>query len=98
MRSHTFKCLACGGTYTTPASDGSIYFHACPPLPSAGGQPPQSRPKARDENVPAANPRAGAIVAEGAGVQCLSDSQLSEPAWITERKKRLAKEFPEDAE
>jgi hypothetical protein len=39
---------------------------------------------------------AAAIIAEGAGVKCLSNPQLTEPAWITERKKRLAKEHPKE--
>lgn len=26
------KCNACGGTYEPVQADGSLYFHACPPL------------------------------------------------------------------
>lgn len=29
------KCLACGGTYATTLTDGTRYFHACPPLSDA---------------------------------------------------------------
>lgn len=28
----TYKCNACGATFTTPQADGSGYFHVCPPL------------------------------------------------------------------
>lgn len=29
------KCPSCGGTYNPTSSDGTRYFHACPPLSSA---------------------------------------------------------------
>ncbi|HKV99982.1 MAG TPA: hypothetical protein VJN96_09160 [Vicinamibacterales bacterium] len=28
----TLKCLSCGGTYKPVQTDGTWYFHACPPL------------------------------------------------------------------
>ena len=29
------KCNACGGVYEPVLADGSLYFHACPPLSAA---------------------------------------------------------------
>jgi hypothetical protein len=58
----TFKCNACGGTYTDPQTDGVRYFHACAPIvvKPAEGEPGTPgfvpavygpRPDHRDENV-----------------------------------------------
>lgn len=96
MTSERFECLSCGGQYSTPQADGSIYFHTCPDLPGDRHNPPRRRPDGRDENVPAAGAPAGTIVAEGKGVKCLSNPKLKRPGWITERMKRRAEEASKD--
>lgn len=45
------ECLSCGGVFDTVLSDGTEYFHACPPykrLDGAGN--PVAIAKPRDEN------------------------------------------------
>lgn len=92
MTSDRFKCLSCGGVYSCPDASGMVYHHACPDLPADRSNPPQRRPDGRDENVPSVQRPASAIIAEGKGVECLSNPKLREPRWITERKKRLKDE------
>ena len=88
-----FQCLACKGVYFDSSPDGATYFHVCPPLPRDDKGVRPVRVDARDENL--TQPRAGraqSIRSEGAGVKCLTNAKLQEPAWITALKKRAAKE------
>lgn len=96
MTIHRFQCLTCDGQYICPQADGMLYFHACADLPADRSNPPRRRPDGRDENVPATGMPAGAIIAEGKGVQCLTNTKLREPAWITQRKKFLLEERAKD--
>ena len=113
--SNLFKCNGCGGTYSDSQLDGTLYFHACPPLPPDENAVVAERPNKRDENIvpgieytttkdgvrllftgaASAAMRKGTLVGiqlEGAGTKCMSDATLSEPAWITVLKRRIAKE------
>lgn len=90
---HRFKCNTCGGEYFDTCADGSLYHHACPPLPPTkqGNEP--ERENKRDENIAVrANRRAAGIKAEGDGVTCLTSKSLEEPAWITKLKERIVRE------
>lgn len=98
MTSHRFQCKSCGAVYTTPQSDGLEYFHVCGPLPADKKNHSRPRPDGRNENVPPGDRIAGAIIAEGKGLKCLTDKRLHEPRWITLEKARLAREAPEDDE
>jgi hypothetical protein len=91
-----FQCVTCGGQYFDHCPDGSIYHHECGVryVANAFAVIPYDNP--RNEN-PAAN-KSGAItgiVSEGAGVKCLSNPALSEPAWITVLKTRVARDAEE---
>jgi hypothetical protein len=109
-----FGCKGCSGAYHDTQNDGSIYFHACPPLPPDKNGVQVEQPNKRDENLmrgielvrsanglqvnltgeAAAAGRKGqqvGIRSEGAGVECLSDATLKEPAWITQMKAQMAK-------
>ena len=72
--SQLFQCLACKGTYSDTQRDGSLYMHACPPLPPDKNGVEAERPNKRDENVVTGrNDRTMGIRLEGAGVKCLTD-------------------------
>lgn len=91
-----FQCLACNGVYSSVQADGMIYFHTCPQLPPDRRGNAPDRADARDENL--ARPRhirVPWIKSEGRGVKCLTDSRLSEPAWITAMKRSAAEEEEE---
>jgi hypothetical protein len=91
--SQLFQCHGCRGVYADTQRDGSLYFHACPPLPPDDNGIEAERPNKRDENI--ATHRTGRLLGirlEGAGVKCISDAAIVEPAWITTMKKRIAKE------
>ena len=75
------KCNSCGGTYNTKQPDGSLYFHACAPLPNPAYQPDPAKgavnpvqtiehPNKRDENLTAPDPatKQNGIVNAGTGV------------------------------
>lgn len=96
MTSDQFECLSCGGRYTAPQSDGTVYMHVCPPLTAAGKKRPEPRKDGRNENHPGDVKPARAIVSEGRGVKCISRPKLQEPAWITQYKKQLAEEAAKD--
>jgi hypothetical protein len=93
---HLFGCNACHGEYRERQRDGTVYHHACPPLrPDKNGIEAERRNK-RDENVVyGLMDRVIGIRSEGDGVTCLSDARLSEPAWITAMKERIAKQEEE---
>lgn len=94
--SQRFSCNSCQGVYSDVQADGSIYFHACPPLPPDKKGNVPDRADWRDENL--ARPRhirVPWIKSEGHGVKCLTDSRLSEPAWITAMKRSAAEEEEE---
>jgi len=46
-----YECLTCRGQYYPIQADGSLYFHACPPLPGKTPVEFIPRPDARDENL-----------------------------------------------
>jgi hypothetical protein len=86
-----FQCLCCGGKYFDLCADGMIYFHVCPPLPPDENFFAAPRPNARNETTRAGGPNSiPAIVSDGLGVNCLSNPNLIEPAWITQLKRRAA--------
>ncbi len=75
-----FRCNACQATYRDVAADGSLYFHACAPIPNPAFQPNAAkplpdfretveRPNKRDENLTRASLATSTpvIVAAGAG-------------------------------
>ena len=75
------KCNTCGGTYQPTQPDGSLYFHACAPIPNPAYQvdPKKGqvilqdtieRPNKRDENIAHIDPQTKQPVlkSEGAGV------------------------------
>lgn len=73
--------------------DGTIYFHACPPLPADENGVVAERPDKRDENIQTfRGDRVTGITSEGMGVKCLTSDKLQEPAWITTLKARIEKE------
>jgi hypothetical protein len=91
--SNTFRCGSCKGTYSDTQRDGTIYFHACAPLPPDKDGIQEEVPNKRDENLSLdARGRLQGIVAEGAGVTCLTNAQLTEPAWLTAVNKQVAKQ------
>lgn len=92
----TFRCNACKGTYSDTTRDGTAYMHVCGPLPPDKDGRELERPDRRDER-PARqrNLETPGILSEGAGVTAVSHPQLTEPAWITRLKARIAKEEEE---
>jgi hypothetical protein len=46
-----YRCLSCGGRYDSEEADGSLYFHACPPLAVDSTGKVIERPDRRDENA-----------------------------------------------
>jgi hypothetical protein len=88
-----FRCNACKGTYSDTMRDGTVYMHVCGPLPPDDDGVERERPDKRDENprTPRTE-RTTEIRSEGAGVTCISDPKLSEPAWLTRLKAKIAKE------
>ena len=91
-----FQCEACKGVYFDQSADGGTYYHACPDLPAGEDGKVPVRENRRDENIRlGSSGRAPVIVSEGAGVTCLSNPQLTEPAWITSLKQRAEKEEQE---
>lgn len=88
-----FQCLSCGATYTDRQRDGSIYLHACSPLPPNKERVQFERPARRDEQLEAVRVgRTPGIRSEGKGVRCLSNPALTEPEWISALKARAEKE------
>jgi hypothetical protein len=88
---HEFQCLSCDGVYFDTCPDGAVYFHACGTRPNGKKHVLSEVPDPRDENLAATKPgRPLTIKAEGRGVKCLSDTRLTEPAWITKLKERAA--------
>jgi hypothetical protein len=72
------KCNSCGGTYETILADGSLYFHACGPIPNPAYQPDPKkgpvnrtetieRPNKRDENVTGIDPNTNQPIIKSAG-------------------------------
>jgi len=91
-----FRCNACKGTYSDTLRDGTVYMHACPPLPPDERGIEPERENKRDETIGTARGNlTPGIRSEGAGVTPVSHKQLSEPAWITRLKKQIAKEEEE---
>jgi hypothetical protein len=92
----TWKCNACKGVYSDATRDGSIYMHACGPLPPDENGFEAPRPNRRDERLePDSGIRTSNIRSEGAGVTAVSHPKLTEPAWISAIKERIAKEEEE---
>jgi hypothetical protein len=91
--SQIFQCLACKGTYADTQTNGMLYHHACPPLRPDKYGVEAERPNKRDERVfENRHGRLTGIRLEGAGVKCLTDAKVVEPAWIAAMKKRIAEE------
>ena len=89
MTREQFQCLNCGGVYFDLGADGLIYFHVCSPLPMDENGFSPARPNARNENLRSSNPDfPPTITAEGLGVNCLTNRNLIEPAWISKLKQR----------
>lgn len=94
--SDLYKCLCCGGVYAPVQADGTIYFHACPPMPDPKTGVPIQRPGHRDENV--VMDRAGVVTnirSEGAGTAPVPPAAKPEPVWITALKVQIAKQDKE---
>jgi hypothetical protein len=97
MTRRRFKCNACGGLYWDLQADGSTYHHACAPIATKDPLVTQERSNKRDESI--TQDRDGdfaAIASEGAGVVCLDDQRLTEPAWVTQRKEQARKKWGEE--
>lgn len=63
-----FRCLACFGEYSDKCPDGSVYFHACPPLDiDQAGLVFQEAINKRDENPVADSGGAARPRLEGLG-------------------------------
>jgi hypothetical protein len=63
-----WQCGSCGGTYSDTCPDGSLYFHACPPIKLDTASNPLYSPDRRDENLLSLYSDAiGVIRAEGKG-------------------------------
>lgn len=90
---HQFKCLSCGARYLDQQQDGTLYFHACGPMPPNKDGVQIERPDKRDENI-AVNQlgRVMGIKTEGQGVECLTDAKLEQPIWLTQLQAKAAKE------
>jgi hypothetical protein len=87
-----FRCESCKGLYRSPQADGTIYHHACPPLPPDKKGRELPRPDRRDENLAFnAAGRLTGLKREGKGVTCVSDKKLAEPGWISDLKRELKK-------
>jgi hypothetical protein len=96
MTREQFQCLNCGGKYFDLCLDGQIYFHVCSPLPPDENGISLPRPNARNEtNCNRSPDLIPAITSEGLGVNCLTNQNLLEPAWITHLKNRAQKEEQE---
>lgn len=90
---HMFECQACKGVYPDQSGQGAAYAHACPPLPRDKRGIVREREDKRDETIAHDQyARVTGIRAEGAGVKCLTDKRLIEPAWITRLKRQAEKE------
>lgn len=92
---NTFRCRSCRGVYPDTNPSGTVYFHACPPLPMQPKKPFDviEREDKRDENL--AHDRYGrltGIVSEGKGVECLTNKTLKEQPWLTRLRARAEKE------
>jgi hypothetical protein len=46
------QCSTCHGTYSPVQADGTLYFHACPPVVDKVTGVATPMPNARNENVP----------------------------------------------
>lgn len=95
---YEWLCIGCGGVYTDQMADGGTYHHVCAPLPPDEFGVQLLRKGHRDENR--VTTRAGyftGIVAEGAGVSCLGNKQLTEPQWLMAARARRDKEEEQDA-
>ncbi len=77
--SSLFRCQTCLGTYRDVLSDGTAYYHACPPVSVPGAQPDSTLPgftppgfaeraNKRDETLPP-----GIVVEEGIAVRLEQD-------------------------
>jgi hypothetical protein len=88
-----FKCKECATVYPDLTREGTIIHHTCAPTMHNRQREIIPREVIRDENYNI-HPRRGivGIRSEGLGVECVSGEKLSEPAWITMLKKRVAKE------
>jgi hypothetical protein len=75
------KCNSCGGIYSPTSGDGSLYFHACPPMANPTYQPDPNKkafdprptieqPNKRDENLSHIDPvtQLAVIKSDGLGV------------------------------
>jgi hypothetical protein len=88
---NTFRCLACGGTYTDTDSAGSSYAHACGQKMDAQGNAVEVDNR-RDENpVFNSSGRLVGMKSPGAGVVCLNDPKVTNPKWFTDLQKLDAK-------
>jgi len=71
-----YQCGSCGGVYQDLMADGSLYFHACPPLEVDPRGRVVERPDKRNENLVMGEPgEAPRMKAEGRGRVEL------EPGW-----------------
>jgi hypothetical protein len=90
--SETFQCGCCGARYVDQQKDGTLYFHACGPLPPDNKGVSAPRKNARNENIALrSDGRAAGIVAEGAGVKCLTRARLTEQDWLTKLRAEIKK-------
>lgn len=95
---NVFQCRCCGGRYFDADLQGNTYHHACPDLPPDRNGVTAPPPDARNENLaPYRFLRMPQIVSEGKGVDCLSNTNLTEPAWITALKRRAAKQEAQES-
>lgn len=88
-----YQCNACGALYFDVQRDGTLYYHACAPLPPDKNGFAAERLNKRDENLARVRPGViPGIISEGDGVTSLKNPQFSEPQWITAQKAAIAKQ------
>lgn len=89
-----FQCQTCGGTYADVQLDGSLYFHACPPIfDPTHPTVVTPMPNARNENLTIGRDwKASGIVSAGAGTKPVKAQASPDPAWLTKLQADLAKE------
>jgi len=80
-----WKCKSCNATYPDTQPDGTLYFHACAPMPPDAQGNQAEHPNKRDENITVdGKGRATGIKAAGAGVVPVGPTLLTQPAWLSQ--------------
>jgi len=61
-----YRCNSCGGEYNDILEDGSLYFHACPPVTDPITGETKEHPNKRDENI-SQDPETGEVKIRSVG-------------------------------